>query len=87
MILADFCPAFVLQTPTGSPRNRLEHLNKNSTTNTLKQEFTLMADYIVLETSLGEVELELYRNHAPKTVENFVQLASQGYYNQTIFHR
>ena len=35
---------------------------------------------IVFETSLGEVEIELYYHHAPKTCNNFSQLAKIGTY-------
>jgi peptidyl-prolyl cis-trans isomerase-like 1 len=42
---------------------------------------------IKVETSLGGFELELYYNEAPKTCYNFGELANQGYYNNTIFHR
>ena len=34
----------------------------------------------------GEVELELYPNIAPITVENFVKLAQKGFYNGLTFH-
>jgi cyclophilin family peptidyl-prolyl cis-trans isomerase len=40
-----------------------------------------------METSMGTIELKLYRNEAPKTVENFLGLAKKGYYNGIIFHR
>ena len=33
------------------------------------------------------MEVELYPEHAPITVENFVKLASEGFYNGLIFHR
>jgi len=42
---------------------------------------------VVLETSLGDIQLELYWNHAPRTCQNFADLAKQGYYNGVIFHR
>jgi hypothetical protein len=42
---------------------------------------------VVIETSLGNVEFELYTNHAPKTCFNFSRLADMGYYNDTVFHR
>lgn len=42
---------------------------------------------VVFETSMGEFEVELYTNHAPKTCYNFWKLAEMGYYNDTIFHR
>lgn len=41
----------------------------------------------VLNTSKGEIELELYAQYAPVTVNNFVFLASENYYDGTIFHR
>ncbi|KZS89981.1 hypothetical protein SISNIDRAFT_458305 [Sistotremastrum niveocremeum HHB9708] len=46
-----------------------------------------MSADVVLETSLGEVQLELYWQHAPKTCKNFSELARRGYYNGVIFHR
>jgi peptidyl-prolyl cis-trans isomerase B (cyclophilin B) len=41
----------------------------------------------VLNTSKGEIELELYPQYAPVTVNNFVFLANEKYYDGTIFHR
>jgi cyclophilin family peptidyl-prolyl cis-trans isomerase len=40
-----------------------------------------------LHTSEGAIGLELYPNDAPKTVENFVKLARDGFYDGVIFHR
>ncbi len=40
-----------------------------------------------ITTNFGNVELELYPQDAPKTVENFRQLANTGFYNGLIFHR
>ena len=40
-----------------------------------------------IETDKGTIELELYPQHAPKTVNNFVFLAREGFYNGVIFHR
>ncbi|MDO8584814.1 MAG: peptidylprolyl isomerase [bacterium] len=42
---------------------------------------------ITLETSQGNIEVELYASDAPKTVENFVKLAKAGYYDGLSFHR
>jgi peptidyl-prolyl cis-trans isomerase-like 1 len=42
---------------------------------------------VTFETSVGEFEVELYSQHCPRTCTNFFQLASIGYYNDTIFHR
>ncbi|MDX6555147.1 MAG: peptidyl-prolyl cis-trans isomerase [Miltoncostaeaceae bacterium] len=41
----------------------------------------------VLETSAGEIRLELWADQAPQTVGNFVALAREGFYDGTIFHR
>jgi len=40
-----------------------------------------------LHTNHGPIEIELYSNEAPKTVENFVKLARDGFYDGLIFHR
>ncbi|KAK5078843.1 cyclophilin peptidyl-prolyl cis-trans isomerase Cyp8 [Lithohypha guttulata] len=43
--------------------------------------------YARMETSLGELTLELYPEYAPKAVWNFVKLAQKGYYDGISFHR
>jgi cyclophilin family peptidyl-prolyl cis-trans isomerase len=40
-----------------------------------------------LHTSQGEIALELFDDDAPKTVDNFVKLARDGFYDGVIFHR
>jgi len=40
-----------------------------------------------MHTNHGAVELELFDEDAPKTVENFRKLAGDGFYNGVIFHR
>ena len=40
-----------------------------------------------LKTSLGDVELKLFPDKAPKTVSNFVELARAGFYDGKAFHR
>jgi peptidyl-prolyl cis-trans isomerase B (cyclophilin B) len=40
-----------------------------------------------METNRGAIELELYPQYAPKTVNNFVFLSRQGYYDGVVFHR
>jgi peptidyl-prolyl cis-trans isomerase B (cyclophilin B) len=41
----------------------------------------------VIKTNRGDITVQLFPEQAPKTVENFVQLAKKGYYNGVIFHR
>ena len=40
-----------------------------------------------LETSKGTIVIELFRDEAPKAVENFITLANKGFYNGLVFHR
>jgi peptidyl-prolyl cis-trans isomerase B (cyclophilin B) len=42
---------------------------------------------VTLETTRGSIELTLYPEHAPKTVNNFVFLAQEGFYDGVTFHR
>lgn len=41
----------------------------------------------IVHTGLGEFTIELLANEAPRTVNNFVFLARDGYFNDVIFHR
>ena len=40
-----------------------------------------------MTTSAGQIEVELFAEDAPKTVENFTKLAGEGYYDGGVFHR
>jgi peptidyl-prolyl cis-trans isomerase B (cyclophilin B) len=40
-----------------------------------------------MQTNQGMIEIELFDEDAPKTVENFKKLANDGFYNGVIFHR
>jgi peptidyl-prolyl cis-trans isomerase A (cyclophilin A) len=42
---------------------------------------------VVIETSMGNVKLELFADKAPISVKNFLEYANSGYYKGTIFHR
>lgn len=42
---------------------------------------------VTIKTAKGNIELELDRNAAPKTVDNFVKLVKEGFYDGTKFHR
>lgn len=42
---------------------------------------------VKLETSMGEIEIELFEDKAPKTVANFLDYVDKGHYDGTIFHR
>ena len=40
-----------------------------------------------MNTSVGDIDIELWSKEAPKARRNFVQLCLEGYYDNTIFHR
>ena len=42
---------------------------------------------VSITTNRGTIELELYPQHAPQTVNNFVYLAGQDFYDGVLFHR
>lgn len=42
---------------------------------------------VTMETSKGTIELELYPEYAPKTVNNYIFLINQGFYDGVTFHR
>ncbi len=46
-----------------------------------------MEEKIKLTTSLGDIEIELFKNHAPLTVANFLNYVDEKFYDQTLFHR
>jgi peptidyl-prolyl cis-trans isomerase B (cyclophilin B) len=51
------------------------------------QENGISSPQVVMETSKGEIVLELYPDKAPLTVKNFLDYVDAGFYNGTIFHR
>jgi peptidyl-prolyl cis-trans isomerase B (cyclophilin B) len=42
---------------------------------------------VVISTSMGDIEAELYADKAPESVKNFLAYAESGHYNGTVFHR
>ncbi|EKG20652.1 Peptidyl-prolyl cis-trans isomerase cyclophilin-type [Macrophomina phaseolina MS6] len=53
----------------------------------LKPRRVKIPGYARIQTSLGELNVELHTEFAPKAVWNFVQLAKKGYYRNISFHR
>lgn len=50
-------------------------------------ETSIPATKAVISTTYGNIELDLWQDLAPKTVQNFITLAQKDYYNGTYFHR
>lgn len=49
--------------------------------------FAAQNPVVIMKTSMGEVEIELFQDKAPLTVANFLSYTDKGFYNGTIFHR
>lgn len=45
------------------------------------------APRVLLQTTHGDIEIELYPDLAPLTVDNFLRYVDDGFYNGTVFHR
>jgi peptidyl-prolyl cis-trans isomerase B (cyclophilin B) len=53
----------------------------------IAQETAQSKPQVVMQTSKGDIVLELYPDKAPLTVQNFMRYVDSGFYNGTIFHR
>lgn len=42
---------------------------------------------MLLKTTVGDIDIELWAKETPKTCRNFIQLCLEGYYDGTVFHR
>ena len=42
---------------------------------------------VIIATEIGDIEADLFTDGAPKTSQNFVDLANKGFYDDVIFHR
>lgn len=53
----------------------------------MNQELSKDVVRVKIETTLGDIEAELFEKETPKTVTNFVSLTKKGFYDGIIFHR
>ncbi len=63
------------------------HATPTPLVQTIKGKKPMTATTVDIKTDKGIIEIQLFPQDAPKTVENFATLASQGYYNGITFHR
>jgi len=61
-------------------------MEKQNTTDVTPAD-TVENKVVVVTTNMGDIEIELYPDSAPKTVENFISYISDGFYTGTVFHR
>ena len=43
--------------------------------------------HVIIKTNMGDIEVELFKDKAPLTVENFLRYVNEHFYDGTIFHR
>jgi cyclophilin family peptidyl-prolyl cis-trans isomerase len=72
---------------TGAPQNNQTGSNPPSSQNQQSINTNQKVMTATLHTNKGDITLEFFDSLAPKTVENFLKLASSGFYNGTKFHR
>lgn len=48
---------------------------------------TAKSDMAVIRTNMGDITVEFFTDKAPNTVQNFIKLGREGFYNGTKFHR
>ena len=84
-----FAPLFILGCASTNTNNTMiSDTQPNSLSNTNNQETTMSDMPVVqLETSMGDITIELNEEKAPKTVANFLNYVNSGHYEGTIFHR
>ena len=70
------------QTPQIQPR-----LPRDFQGLTIKILIFISVSKVLLVTSVGDIDVELWSKEAPKACRNFVQLCMENYYDDTIFHR
>ncbi len=71
------------------PVTVLDKTNININQNNIMPETqsTTTATQAIIKTNLGDITVKLYSDDSPKTVANFVKLASAGFYDGIKFHR
>src|SRR4030095_616988 len=74
------------QTQTQQDQTKMKDTLKMKEDST-KTDVSKESNVVVLKTSMGEIEIELYPKDAPKHVENFKKLVKEKFYDGTTFHR
>jgi cyclophilin family peptidyl-prolyl cis-trans isomerase len=76
-------------TKTNTPSGQVKVLETNITNqNTpMPDQNAISATQATIKTNLGDITVKFYNEDAPKTVANFIKLASEGFYDGIKFHR
>ena len=88
MLLLSFCGGEAVQVEIVQTTEVTEMTYDKTYTSTPEMSIDVNSTYTAeLETSLGNIVIELFTDTSPITVNNFVNLSNDGYYNDVIFHR
>ena len=88
MLLLSFCGGEAVQDEIVQTTEVTEMTYDKTYTSTPEMSIDVNSKYTAeLETSLGNIVIELFTETSPITVNNFVNLSNDGYYNDVIFHR
>ena len=88
MLLLSFCGGEAVQDEIVQTTEVTEMTYDKTYTSTPEMSIDVNSTYTAeLETSLGDIVIELFTDTSPITVNNFVNLSNDGYYNDVIFHR
>ena len=88
MLLLSFCGGEAVQDEIVQTTEVTKMTYDKTYTSTPEMSIDVNSTYTAeLETSLGNIVIELFTDTSPITVNNFVNLSNDGYYNDVIFHR
>ena len=88
MLLLSFCGGEAVEREIVQTTEVTEMTYDKTYTSTPVMSIDVNSTYTAeLETSLGNIVIELFTDTSPITVNNFVNLSNDGYYNDVIFHR
>ena len=88
MLLLSFCGGEAVEEEIIQTTEVTEMTYDKTYTSTPAMSIDVNSKYTAeLETSLGNIVIELFTETSPITVNNFVNLSNDGYYNDVIFHR
>ena len=88
MLLLSFCGGEAVEDEIVQTTEVTEMTYDKTYTSTPEMSIDVNSTYTAeLETSLGNIVIELFTDTSPITVNNFVNLSNDGYYKDVIFHR
>ena len=88
MLLLSFCGGEAVEVEIVQTTEVTEMTYDKTYTSTPEMSIDVNSKYTAeIQTTLGNIVIELFTDTSPITVNNFVNLSNDGYYNDVIFHR